>query len=293
MFLGLKPVIGVVTNLEHDHPDIYPTPESFKEAFVDFVHLLPPNGAFVYCGDDAGASNFAKEAKVETISYGVEKVESGKWVRAENIEPNKKGGYNFTCRLPLATCDLSLQVPGKHNVLNALAVMAVIHRLGLPLQEAAEALNRFTGTGRRFELVGSVQGIHIYDDYAHHPTEIRATLAGARARYPESRIWAVWQPHTYSRTLLLFDEFANAFNDADQVIVTEVYRSREAKQDFSSAEVVAAMAHPAANFIAELQDVSTHLLANLRAGDVVITLSAGDAVEITQALLAGLKQKEA
>ena len=297
MFLGLKPKIGIITNLEHDHPDIYPTAESFRKAFVDFVNLLPENGILIACGDDAGAAEMLQNAKIETLAYGFEKVESGKWMIAEDVKPNKKGGYNFTCRLHnlrahrpehVEGCKLSLEVPGKHNILNALAVMSVIHHLGLSLEDAAEALGRFAGTGRRFDLIATVNGIAIYDDYAHHPTEIRATLEAARARHPKSRIWAVWQPHTYSRTQLLFDEFAQAFDNADKVIVTEVYRSREPKEDFSSAQVVDAMKHPSAKFIAKLDDVSHYLLENLTENDVLLVLSAGDANEINQNVLEGL-----
>lgn len=290
MFLGLKPTIGIVTNHEHDHPDIYPTAESFREAFVDFIHLLPEDGVYVYCADDAGATDLVKDLKVEAIGYGIGKEERGKTVFATDMKPNTRGGFDFTCHLLLATCYLSLQIPGKHNVRNALAVMTVIARLGLPLDKAAEALGRFTGTARRFELVGKQNGVHVYDDYAHHPTEIRATLAAARARHPQAGIWAVWQPHTYSRTQLLFDEFAQAFGDADHVIVTEVYKSREPEQDFSSAQVVDAMPHPAAKFIAALDDVSVYLLENLRSNDVLLILSAGDAPQISASVLKGLAQ---
>ena len=215
---------------------------------------------------------------------------------AEDLTPNSRGGYDYTCNLklanlPISTSKLSLQVPGKHNILNALAVMSVIHQLDLSLDNAADALGRFAGTGRRFDLLGTVNRISIYDDYAHHPTEIRATLAAARARHPKSRIWAVWQPHTYSRTKLLFDEFAQAFSDADQVIVTEIYRSREPKEDFSAAQVVEAMQHPSAKFIAELDDISKYLLEKLRPNDILLVLSAGDANEINQNVLKGLKLK--
>ncbi len=278
MFLGLKPTIGIVTNLEHDHPDIYPTAESFRQAFVDFIHLLPEDGAFVYCGDDAGATDLAKEADVETIAYSLEKA---------NPKPNTRGGFDFT----FEGSKVSLQVPGKHNVWNALAVMTVIARLGLSLEDAAEALGRFAGTGRRFELVGEQNEILVYDDYAHHPTEIRATLAAARARHPQAGIWVVWQPHTYSRTQLLFDEFTQAFGDADHVIATEIYKSREPEQDFSSALVVDAMDHPSAHFIAELDDVSAYLLENLRPNDILLVLSAGDAPQISASVLKGLKER--
>ena len=306
MFLGLKPKIGIITNLEHDHPDIYPTAESFREAFVDFVKLIPQDGALIACGDDKGAVEMLEKArrmKIDTVSYGFSNqlsVNSNQWLVAEDLVPNSRGGYNCTCILHrLQTCQpdnsqifkLSLEVPGKHNILNALAVMCVIHQLDLPLDASAEALGRFAGTGRRFDLLALVNGIAIYDDYAHHPTEIRATLSAARARHPESRIWAVWQPHTYSRTKLLFDEFAKAFDDADEVIISEIYKSREPKEDFSSVEVLKTMTHPSAKFIAELEDISRYLLENLRPNDVLLVLSAGDANEINLKVLKGLKAK--
>ena len=290
MFLGLKPTIGIVTNLEHDHPDIYPTPESFREAFDDFVNLLPENGILIVCGDDEGAAELLQEAKVETLAYGFSKTESGKWIVAEDVKANSRGGFDFICQHSnLQPVKVSLQVPGKHNVLNALAVMSVIAHLGLSLEDAATALGCFAGTGRRFDLLATVNGISIYDDYAHHPTEILATLSAARARHPEARIWTVWQPHTYSRTQLLFDEFAQSFGDADKVIVTEVYRSREPEQDFSSKEIVDVMEHPSAKFIAKLEETSHYLLDNLRPNDVLLVLSAGDANEINKMVLEGLK----
>jgi UDP-N-acetylmuramate--alanine ligase len=169
-----------------------------------------------------------------------------------------------------------------------LAALAVVATLGLSLQHAADALGEFTGTGRRFEVKGEKKGIAVIDDYAHHPTEIKATLAAARSRYPGRRIWAVWQPHTYSRTQALFHEFTLAFKDADEVIVTEVFASREAKQEFSSAEVVSAMPHASARYIETLADTTKHLLKHLRSGDVLLVLSAGDADMVSIDVLSGL-----
>ena len=188
--------------------------------------------------------------------------------------------------------EISLQVPGTHTVRNALAVLAIIDVLGLSRQKAAQALSQFTGTGRRFQLRGDINGISIFDDYAHHPTEIAATLAGARARYPERRIWAVWQPHTYSRTKTLFLDFARAFQDADQVIVTEVYAAREPKQDFTSAEIVSTMPHFSARYIATLPEVTSYLLEHLKPGDVVLVLSAGDADQISTDVIKGLEERQ-
>jgi len=294
MFLGLKPQIAVVTNLEHDHPDIYPTFEDMYFAFQSFVDLLPLDGTLIACAEDEGAVPLLTHARrkgINVASYSIQgemTINSPQWMQARTVKPNQRGGYDFSAMTNIgnvSALNVSLQVPGEHNVRNALAALSVIATLGISLSDAAEALNRFTGTGRRFEVRGERRGVTLIDDYAHHPTEIRATLAGARARYPESRIWAVWQPHTYSRTQTLFYEFSRAFADAHEVLVTEIYASREARQEFSSAEVVSAMPHPSARYSGSVEETKKYLLKNLRLGDVVIVLSAGDADQITSDLL--------
>lgn len=296
MFLGLKPRIAIVTNLEHDHPDCYPTFEDMYSAFQEFVNLLPADGTLIVCAEDEGAVSLLPHARrngVNVISYGLQSemtINSPQWIQARNVKPNERGGFDFSALTNMgadsaSVVSVSLQVPGEHNVRNALAVLAVIATLGLPLQEAADALAQFTGTGRRFEIRGEVKGVTVIDDYAHHPTEIRATLAGAKARYPNHRIWAVWQPHTYSRTRTLFYEFSRAFGDADEVLATEIYASREAKQEFSSAEVVSAMPHSSARYSGSLEATTNYLLEHLRLGDILIILSAGDADQISTEVL--------
>lgn len=295
MFLGLKPHIAVITNLEHDHPDYYPTFEDMYSAFQSFVDLLPPDGTLIACAEDEGAVTLLTHARrkgLNVVSYSVQgemTINSPQWMQARTLKPNGRGGFDFTATTNISSSGealkVSLQVPGEHNVRNALAVLSVAATLGLPLQESADALSQFNGTGRRFEIRGERNGVTIIDDYAHHPTEIRATLAGAKMRYPDRRIWAVWQPHTYSRTQMLFFEFSRAFESADEVLVTEIYASREPKQDFSSAEVVSAMPHPSARYSGSLDETKDYLLKNLRAGDVVIVLSAGDADQISSGLL--------
>jgi UDP-N-acetylmuramate--alanine ligase len=295
MFLGLKPKIEIVTSVEHDHPDCYPTPEDFRSAFADFVRLLPADGTLVACADDAGASALAAEAKnigINVALYSAAEKE-GTWVLARHLAPNKRGGFNFEASVNGQPLSVALQIPGQHNVRNALAVLAVIALLGLPLPNAARVLGEFSGAGRRFEVRGESAGVTVIDDYGHHPTEIRATLSAARARYGTRRIWAVWQPHTYSRTRTLFDEFVRAFADADEVIVTEIYKSREPKQDYSSKQVVEAMDHPSAHFIADLSDASNYLVKHLRSGDVLIVLSAGDADQVSAQVLARIQESEA
>lgn len=301
MFLGLKPQVSVITNLEHDHPDCYPTFADMASAFHAFVDLLPSSGTLVACADDSTLSSlvaYARTRSLKVVSYAIRSnltVDDHLWMQADSVLPNTRGGFDFSVSTNIPTqsatpLQLSLQVPGEHNVQNALAALSVTAVLGLPLERATQALADFTGTGRRFEIQAEVKGITFIDDYAHHPTEIRATLAGAKARYPGRRIWAVWQPHTYSRTQTLFDAFSRAFNDADCVLVTEIYASREARRDFSSAAVVAAMSHPAAHFGGSLAESTDYLLQNLSAGDVLIVLSAGDADYITAEVIKRLSQ---
>jgi UDP-N-acetylmuramate--alanine ligase len=294
MFLGLKPRIEVLTNLEHDHPDCYPTLEDMFSAFESFVALLPQDGTLIASIEDTGSASLLTNARRlgrRVIAYSLQvemTINAPLWMQARNVKTNERGGYDFEAATnfgEVGTAKVSLQVPGQHNVRNALAALAVIATLGLSIKDAGAALRRFAGTGRRFEVKGERKGVLVVDDYAHHPTEIRATLAAARARYPKRRIWAVWQPHTYSRTKTLLQDFTEAFGDADEVIVTEVYAAREPKEDFSSAQIVRAISHPSAHFIASLEDTTDYLVKHVRKGDVVLVLSAGDADQVSENLL--------
>jgi UDP-N-acetylmuramate--alanine ligase len=299
MFLGLKPYLAVVTNVEHDHPDCYPTAEDFYQAFAAFSRCIQPEGLLLACGDDPGAARLLAEASQEgsrTLAYGIDRAELA--YRAENLVLNQDGGFTFdgTCSLPGGfelRPAVQLQVPGKHNVLNALAALAAAHQLGLSPQQAGQALSSFQGSGRRFEVRGEAEGVVVIDDYAHHPTKIRATLAAARLRYPGRRLWAVWQPHTYSRTRLLISEFAASFEQADEVIVTDIYPAREAApaDRFSAQQVLAAMRHERAHYIPDLVQVTSYLLARLRSGDVLIVMSAGDADRVCTNVLAALQER--
>jgi UDP-N-acetylmuramate--alanine ligase len=295
MFLGLHPAIEVVTNIEHDHPDCYPTLADLQAAFMEFVQHLSTDGTLIACAEDPGA--YALLSQAEQIGktvfvYGL-KPTTGKARQTETFTDvftvNGKGGFTFSASILGESAKVELMIPGKHNILNALAALTVARHLNLPLPEAAKALGQFTGTGRRFEVRGEANGITVIDDYAHHPTEIQATLAAARYRYPHSPIWVVWQPHTYTRTQMLLNDFANSFGNADEVIVTEIYAAREPKQVFSSRKVVDAMPRPA-HFIASLPGVSQYLITHLHPGDVLLVLSAGDADQISTEVLAHLQK---
>lgn len=298
MFLGLKPQMIVVTNVEHDHPDLFPTPEDYLRAFSSFIQLVPPGGDLLVCGDDKGAQQLAFQhahLNLNILRYGT----SGQAdYHAANLRANGNGGFDFRVLVnkPGGSVeilgDVSLQVPGRHNVLNGLAALAVTHRLGLSVSQAAEVMSEFSGTGRRFDLLGEAGGITVIDDYAHHPTEIEATLSAARSRFPGRQIWAVWQPHTYSRTITLLDQFIQAFHQADRVIVTDIYAARERDEGISAVQVAAKLDHPTVYFSPTLAEANAYLLKNLHPGDVLLVLSAGDADQISMAVLAGLKQKE-
>ncbi|HNT53784.1 MAG TPA: UDP-N-acetylmuramate--L-alanine ligase [Anaerolineaceae bacterium] len=292
MFLGLRPDMIILTMVEHDHPDCYPTMTDYLEAFAKFVKLLRPGGLLLAGYDDPVARAFSTQTAPDcgSFTYGLDPQAD---YTATGLAPHPRGGYTFTATYRgKELAQITLSVPGKHNVCNALAVLGAAHQLNLDLGAAAEALGEFTGAGRRFDVLGEAQGVTIINDYAHHPTEIRATLAAARSRYPTRRIWAVWQPHTYSRTRTLLDRFMTAFDDADEVLVTDIYAAREYDSTFSAAQVTAQLTHPAAHFTPTLADATEYLLHHLQSGDVLLVLSAGDADKISQQVLDTLTHRE-
>ncbi len=296
MFLGLNPDLAVVTNVEHDHPDCYPTPEAFQDAFRRFVGRLTPKGILLACGDAPETLELGRQAEDQGnrfFTYGLRGSSNDYGVRNLSAD-SERGGYLFEgVRGEKSIGRVAMQVPGEHNVQNALAALAVADLLQLSPSGAGQALSTFRGTQRRFEVIGESQGVIVVSDYAHHPTEIRATLAAARSRYPGSEIWAIWQPHTYSRTRLLMTEFAAAFEDAHHVVVTEVYPAREPVElQFSARKVLKAMGHADGHFLAELADVPSFLASCLRPGDVCLVLSAGDAHQICNPILDELKRRK-
>ncbi len=296
MFLGLTPQLALVTNVEHDHPDLFTTPEDFKKAFRSFVNRIQPEGTLLASSDDPGANELLAYAKSQGKAiYSYSHSHKDADYLATGMKPETERGYSFEAlRGGKPVGEVHLQVPGLHNVSNALGALAAADLLGLPANEAAMALSDFRGTARRFEVRGEPGGVLIIDDYAHHPTEIRSTLAAAKSRYPGRRLWAVWQPHTYSRTQTLWDDFAAAFADADRVLVTAVYAAREqAPAGFDMGALVKSIEHPDARYASDLGEAGDYLLSELKAGDVLIVMSAGDAVALSERLYAALKQEEA
>ncbi len=279
-FLGLRPVIAVVTSIEMDHPDIFHDEDQVAKAFHEFMARVPHGGLIVGCGDmERVGREMAKFEGTRIVRYGLEAAND--W-RATDVRLNADGGCDFSVwRGTMRVGEFGLRIPGKHNVLNALAAFVVADHVGIDLNQAGKTLKNFRGAARRFEIKGEFHGVTIIDDYAHHPSEIRATLAAARARYPDRKIWAVFQPHTYSRTRALLDGFAKAFDNADYVIVTEIFAAREQEsKGISGKQVVDRMNNPAARFVASLGECIELLEKELRAGDVLITLGAGDVYRV-------------
>ena len=277
-FLGLKPGIAVVTNVEHDHPDCYPTLKDMQEAFRAFVDLLPPDGLLVGCAHDAFVHRMVDERRAAgrpALLYGLHRDDH---YRADSLQTNGAGGYDFLVVKDGETLGLARnRLPGEHNVLNSLAALAAADRLGVSFNDARNALAEYRGAGRRFEVMGEARGVTWVDDYAHHPTEIRATLAAARRRFTGRPLWVMFQPHTFSRTRALMTDFATAFADADHVVIVDIFRSREAPDpDLSAADIVRRMNHPDARHIPALEDAARNLSERVRPGDVLLTLSAGD-----------------
>jgi UDP-N-acetylmuramate--alanine ligase len=286
-FLGLRPTVAVVTVVEWDHPDIFPTPQHLTQAFTDFVRLAPLHGLVIGCGDDPGVRQVIEQATARVATYGLQA--HNEW-RAVDVQPNQRGGSDFRAIHASSSVEVSLAVPGLHNVYNALAVLVVADHQGVDLSLAAEILGRFTGVGRRFELKGEVNGITIIDDYAHHPTEIKATLAAARTRFGERPIWAVFQPHTFSRTISLLDDFAGAFDDADNVVIVDIFPSRETDEGVvNSQDIIDRMTHPNARYIGPLREAADYLVHHLAPPAVLFTLGAGDGYQIGEWVLEKLR----
>lgn len=287
-FLGMHPEIAVITNVEHDHPDQFPTPASMHEAFQTFVDQV--TGMLILGVDDEGARSLESPGR-QRISFGLS--DQADW-RAEELRPNGAGGSDFLVLRQGEVLGLArTRLPGRHNVVNALGALAAVDAVGVPFAEVRGPLTEFRGAARRFQVVGQAAGATVIDDYAHHPTEIRAALQAARQRYPDARLVAVFQPHTFSRTKQFLPQLAGAFDQADRVIVTDIYASREAPDPtIDSARVVAALDHGQASHIGSLQAAATQVLTELTPGTVVITLSAGDGNEVARLVWQGWQASE-
>jgi UDP-N-acetylmuramate--alanine ligase len=295
MFHGLTPQVAVITSIEMDHPDCYADLDDMRAAFVAFVRRIRPGGLLVACADGEQVQRLLAEmagALPPVVTYG--RGPACDYVTSE-ARPNAQGGEDLAVmHRGSLWARASLRLPGAHNALNATAALLVAQACGVAPQQAAEALGSFQGVLRRFELKGERGGVTVVDDYAHHPTEIAATLAAARDRYGARRIWAVLQPHTYSRTQTLLGQFAGCMDAADQVIVTDIYAARAKERPTVDAQsLVSALQHRAIRHLGALEQVEQFLLETLCAGDVLLTLGAGNGYLVGERVLAALGEREA
>lgn len=297
MFHGLKPDVAVLTSLEYDHPDYFVTEADMRQAFADFLVRVTPNGRLVVCADDANALAIARAAagRRDVVTYGVDHPGQVD-LSAIKTQINADGSTTFDVQvgfghLRQVVASARLTVPGLYNVRNALAALAVVDGLGVFIPDAAPALRTFASAGRRFELRADVGGVAIIDDYAHHPTAIRVTVEAARQRYPQRMLWVVWQPHMYSRTQRLIDDYATAFAGADHVLVTDIYAARE--EPIAGVDAVWAAAQLRdvdARASGSLQHTVRLLRDRVSAPAVILILSAGNAPQIGQDYLASIQE---
>lgn len=291
-FLELHPEIAIVNNVEPDHLDYYGSMDAIRAAFESFTRLVPDEGWLVLNADNPGARRLAATRPDQAVTFGLG---SGAEWRATNVTANDAGGSDFFVYVnehPVGA--FHLKVPGRHNVSNALAAAVAAGRVGVDLTVAAEALEGFGGVGRRLERIGEAGGVVVLDDYAHHPTKTRASLAALREHHP-GRIVCLFQPHHYHRLSSLFDDFARAFADADVVVLADVYqpvgRGPEAGER-TAADLAAAIVGPEVTYAGPLAE-ATRIVANLaRPGDLVVTMGAGDVTTAGPELLRMLGERK-
>lgn len=291
-FLKLSPTIAVITNIDREHLDYYPGITEIKDAFLKFANIVPFYGCTVMCNDNEYVREIAPQIKRRTITYGIEHAAD---YRAQEIEfRGSKTNYSLSYKEDMMG-EIELNVPGMFNVYNSLAAIAVGRELELDLPAIRKGLASFHGVHRRMEIKGQAGGIIVVDDYGHHPTEVKETLAAARNVWKERRI-VVFQPHRFTRTRALFDEFTHAFTDADVLILNDIYPASEEPIAGVNSEVLSSAikktGHPHVEYIAKAEDTIEYLLNIVRPGDAVFTLGAGSVYKIGEAFLKQLAARE-
>ncbi len=283
---SFNPVISIILNVEEDHLDFFSGIEEIRESFRTFAQKLPKHGLLVVNGD-MDCTDFIQEGvAADIVTFGI----TGKNLTysAANISYDEQGNGSYDLvENGQITDHINLHVNGIHNIMNSLSVIAVARRLGIDSEDIKKGLLSFTGTKRRFEYKGERNGFTIIDDYAHHPTEIAATLNAAK-KYPHNEIWTVFQPHTYTRTMAFLDEFAEALSISDHVIVTDIYAAREKDLgQVHAKDIVERMKKYDVDvtYISSFDDIEKFILKNLKNNDLLITMGAGNVVDIGENLL--------
>src|SRR5208282_660992 len=286
-FLKLSPILAVVTNLDREHMDCYRDMADVERAFLDFMDKVPFYGAVTACLDNLLLKAILPRARRRVFTYGLAPEAD---FRLEFVEAGQGRFARFlvhTAEGPLGPFEL--HVPGRHNVLNATAAVAIARQVEVSPEKIAEGLHHFRGVDRRFQLHGQARGVTVVDDYGHHPTEIRATLAAAR-ECGHRRIHVVFQPHRYSRTLDLLEEFGSAFSDADTVIVLPIYAASEEPLHGVTVESLAGRIQgPRVQFAPDFASAVAAVVAEVREGDLVLTLGAGNVSQLAPQILAALE----
>ena len=284
-FLSFFPKISIILNIDADHLDFFKDLDDIRHSFRRFADLLPSDGTLIINADIPDYQEITKELPCRVVTYGLEQEAD---YQAKDITFDKYGHASFTVyKNGRKTGSYYLRVPGMHNVSNALASIALGHLLGLTEEVIIKGLGSFTGTDRRFQYKGEVAGVTVIDDYAHHPTEIEATLHAA-GNYPHQKIWCVFQPHTYTRTKALLPEFAKALTLADHVVLADIYAARETDTLGISSEdlqkCIQELGTPC-EYFPTFDEIENFLLENCSRGDLLITMGAGDVVNIGEHLL--------
>jgi UDP-N-acetylmuramate--alanine ligase len=286
-FLALHPDRAIINNVEFDHPDIFPSMDDYVRAFVDFASQLAPDGALIVRGDDPGA-RLVLERLDPSILAGTRTF--GHTTDVDWMLTGKEGGWRV-CPPGDGQVEIRLSVPGAHNALNAVAAVATMAGMGIDVADAVRGVEAYRGIGRRFETRGTACDVLVIDDYAHHPTELAATLRTASDRFPRRRVWAVFQPHTYSRTRALLEQFADALQLVSDRVVLDVYGARESNEGTVSEADMQRMAGDGGYRARDLETASELLAGLVKPGDVVLTLGAGDVTALGPALLQRLNQE--
>jgi len=293
-FLMLTPTIAVVTNIDREHMDYYHDMDDVRGCFAKFVNSVPFYGSSVLCLDDPNVQAIIPLLERRRMTYGLSAQAD---VSAHGIRYDSDFGSTFTIwRGTDVVGDVNLRVPGMHNVYNSLAAIAVGFELEVSFEKIAEGLNSFTGAGRRFQAKGEVNGVLVVDDYGHHPTEVRATLAAAKLGSGGRRIVVLFQPHRYTRTHDLMQEFARSFNNADVLFITDIYAASEDPIEGVTSEAltnaIKRFGHKEVNYIGGLENAATLLRDYVQPGDLVLTLGAGTVNRVSDQLV-GLLQAQA
>lgn len=283
-FLKFYPTIALITNIEEDHLDFFTGIEMIRESFRSYAELTRGIGHVVACGDDNNVRLTLNNSGLNIITYGMA---SSNDYYAENIVFNAGYPSFDVMKNNKFVCHVSLNVPGNHNIQNALATVAVCMILGIDPAVCAKGIETFRGTHRRFEKKGLLNGAIILDDYAHHPTEIKATLKAAKA-FPHSRIRCIFQPHTYSRTRTLWNEFLTAFDDTDELILTHIYSAREVYDGITDPDKLAEEIKARGidtKYYEEFSDIVDYIKATAQEGEIIFTMGAGDVTTIGDELV--------